>query len=390
MAGFAINMLSGIPGVPRAGQVQPLQTAVVDMNDRTIALDAASRLSQARKAFATRRVCGERMVTLITGAAKPAPGDLVLARIQELGHHRGIELENGRKAKLFVGDEVILAYGNRYAPDQFEALLPESLGPCEMVAAGGLAARAVCRHAGASPATKIEPIGLVGDAQGVVLNLADFALREPAALTEARPYTVAVAGTSMNAGKTETATHLIRALRDSGLKVGAAKVTGTGAGGDLWSMLDAGAFPVLDFTDAGVASTYLASGAVVERVMRTLLAHLRKSEVDVIVLEIADGLLQPETSGLLRSSFFAENVDGIVFAASDSLGAAAGVDWLRSHSLPVLAVSGVLSVSPLAMREAQAATGLPVFASRLLDFACIERMIGTPLPRRGGLLQAAA
>ena len=41
-----------------------------------------------------------------------------------------------------------------------------------------------------------------------------------------------VAGTAMNAGKTTAAARLIKGLQRAGLRVGAAKVTGTGAGGD--------------------------------------------------------------------------------------------------------------------------------------------------------------
>src|SRR2546430_9351468 len=41
--------------------------------------------------------------------------------------------------------------------------------------------------------------------------------------------------------------HLVVGLRRRRLRVGAAKVTGTGAGGDPWLLTDAGASLVLDF-----------------------------------------------------------------------------------------------------------------------------------------------
>ncbi|MDP4360731.1 DUF1611 domain-containing protein, partial [Escherichia coli] len=65
-------------------------------------------------------------------------------------------------------------------------------------------------------------------------------------------------GTSMNAGKTLTSTSLVRGFKRAGLQVAALKITGTGAGGDMWIVRDAGADVALDFTDAGFASTYLA------------------------------------------------------------------------------------------------------------------------------------
>ena len=48
---------------------------------------------------------------------------------------------------------------------------------------------------------------------------------------------------------------MVKGLTGAGYRVGAAKVTGTGAGGDLWLMRDHGAYEALDFTDAGMATT---------------------------------------------------------------------------------------------------------------------------------------
>jgi hypothetical protein len=81
---------------------------------------------------------------------------------------------------------------------------------------------------------------------------------------------------------------------------------------------------------------------------------------------VADGLYQGETAGLLTSATFATLVDAVLFAANDAMGAMAGVEWLRRHRLPVLAVSGALTQAPLAMREAQQATHLSVLDLELL------------------------
>ena len=53
-------------------------------------------------------------------------------------------------------------------------------------------------------------------------------------------------------------------------------------------------------------------------------------------------------------------VEALVLATGDALSARAGVEILRGLGLPVRAISGLVSRSPLAVREAQAATGLPV------------------------------
>ncbi len=319
-----------------------------------------SRLASVRVAYSARRVTREAMTTLLRGPIKPRAGDLVLARVDRLGQHQRIELSHGRRAQLYEGDEIIVCYGNRYAPDQFEAIVPERLDECHLVAGGGIAAQMLSRHGSMKRPTTITPLGLVGGADGHRLNLADWGLSKPAA-TARRPYTIAVVGTAMNAGKTTTAANLIKGLVKAGVSVGAAKVTGTGAGGDRWTLVDAGADPVLDFTDAGFASTYRVPSAQVESIMTQLCAHLAAAGAGFIVLEVADGLFQEETARLLASPTFAALVDGMVFTAGDALGALAGVEWLRRRHLPVLAVSGLLTASPLASREA-AATGLPVLS----------------------------
>jgi hypothetical protein len=80
--------------------------------------------------------------------------------------------------------------------------------------------------------------------------------------------------------------------------------------------------------------------------------------MDAIVMEIADGVYQQETRQLLRSKTFARYVSGIVLAARDAMGASAGLCALADQKRPVLALSGLLSASPLQRREAEEATGV--------------------------------
>src|SRR5687767_13972916 len=90
------------------------------------------RLARAKRAYTTRRVSPEAMYSLISASAiSPASGDLVLAHIDELGKQRRIELTDGRRALLFPGDEIIVCFGNRYAPDQFEGVIGEDLSSCD-------------------------------------------------------------------------------------------------------------------------------------------------------------------------------------------------------------------------------------------------------------------
>jgi hypothetical protein len=331
-----------------------------------------ARLRLASWAFTTRRVPQGAACVILPPKGRPQVGDLVLARIDLIGHHATLQLVNGRRRQLFPGNEVIVAYGNRYASSQFEAVVPESMGPCHLVASGGIASRVRSWHERiARGPTEITPIGLLAGADGKRINLRDFTLGPVDVGRECKSTPIAVVGTSMDAGKTQTCVHLVRGLIAGGSRVGYAKVTGTGAGGDTWWLRDAGAHPVLDFTDVGLPSTYLLSPQEVEAALASLTAHVARHGVDAIVIEIADGVLQRETAALLRSPVFARLVGGIVLAAQDSMGAMAGTSLLRELPTPVLALSGLLTTAPLMVGEARAATGLPIHDRESLATASV-------------------
>lgn len=322
------------------------------------------RLGAAKKSFVTRRVPLSAAKTLITHSHRPNAGDIVLARVTKIGSHKASELESGRKAALAPGDEVVLAYGNRYAPAQYEAYVPDDLRPCHMVAAGGIAAEAVSWHDRLSGPTSIEPLGVLGGADLKPLNLEDFAISTPA--WPLPNQILGVFGTSMNAGKSTVAANLVRGLTALGHSVGFAKITGTGAGGDVFLMRDSGAVSALDFTDAGLASTFMVPVPRILSASMQLLKAIGARGCEVAVLEVADGLYQSETAALAESSGLTDHLSATLFAAGDALGATAGAEKLRALGHNVAAVSGVFTASPLAAREASAA-GVPVLSTAELS-----------------------
>lgn len=325
---------------------------------------AQGQISGAKRSYVTRRMDLATVDRLVVGCA-PKAGDLALCKVLEIGQYAHLELVTGRRARLFPGDQIVVAFGERYATDQFHTRLPRDLSPCSLAAAGGIASEVTARHAKMKRATRIEPLGLLADTSGAVLNLASGAISPRAGNAPSkRPTVILVLGSSMNAGKTTTAANIIRSLARSNLKIGAMKLTGTGSGGDCWLFRDAGAFSALDFTDAGMASTYNAPIQSIENAGRLLLAALSADAPDFIVCEIADGLMQQETSALIASNFLKEIADCVVFAASDPLSAAAGVHVLSSHGYLTAAVSGLVSASPLACEEASRATGLRILTQQ--------------------------
>jgi len=350
---------------PRVVSTAALVEKVAETDEGGEVVDA-QRLADARWGFTTRRAHLPRGLTLLKQGVRPRQGDLVMARVTGIGHHARLELPEGRRSRLYEGDEIVVAYANRYAPDQFEAEVPDDLGECHLVAAGGIAARMLSKNAKTRNPTRIRPLGLLADLYGMRLNVNDWRI-DSGPFPKPLPPVIVVAGTAMNAGKTTAAVRLIRGLVRAGKRVGAAKVTGTGAGGDYWQMKDAGACEVVDFTDAGYASTYQLAPQEIEKVFLRLLSHLGSLKTDVIVVEVADGVLQAETATLLASQGFSYYCDKLIFAASDAMGAVAGVQWLQSKGLNVHAVSGALTASPLAVRETSTALGLPVLSKQGLS-----------------------
>ncbi|MDO7837159.1 DUF1611 domain-containing protein [Sphingobium sp. HBC34] len=315
------------------------------------------RLAAARRAFTTRNVSFADVRSLDRSSA-PTAGDLVLARVVAIGQHPRLESPAGRREALYPGDEIVVVYGNRYAPDQFDAVVPETLDPCDLVAGGGIAAIMKAKHHKMKNPTRIEPIGLLAGEGDMILNVSSYS---KIAATQINPLckVIVIVGTSMNAGKTTTAATLIHGLNRAGLKVGAAKVTGTGSGGDIWSMVDAGARVALDFTDAGHGTT---AGVPIPQLIEdslNLIAAVSQGN-DVAVIEVADGLFQTETSALLQEPRFAGAIDKVILAAGDAMGAAFGYQWLAAKGLPISLIAGCVGSSPLGLREAACATGLPV------------------------------
>jgi hypothetical protein len=247
------------------------------------------------------------------------------------------------------------------------------------------------QHVAVDDPTRIEPLGLLADDQGIV-NLTRFApyalnpgpsigasATELAGALPGRPTVIGVLGTSMNSGKSTAMATLVNGLTSAGLKVSAGKSTGTGAGNDPMIYLDGGAAKVLDFTDFGYPTTFRLDFEQVRSLTVNVIDALSETDTDVVVVEIADGVYQGETARLLRDPLFHAVVDRIVFAAGDALGAVGGVRELQAAGLDVAAVSGVLTSSPLATAEAREVLSVPVVDTYALTEAAVATAL---LPQR--------
>lgn len=127
--------------------------------------------------------------------------------------------------------------------------------------------------------------------------------------------TVMVTGTSMSAGKTTVARIIIRQLKDMGLKVAGAKLTGSGRYRDILSMRDAGADYIFDFVDVGLPTT-VCDAHEYRAALKKLLSLLSVVTVDVAVIEVGASPLEPY-NGSTAVEEIAPSVRWSVLCASD-------------------------------------------------------------------------
>ena len=350
----------------------PMNQSFEDPEERVVLLTDELKATL-RLPYVLRHVPISRICSLLHYSRSPRPGDIVLAQLEKIGKNTRLELASGRTCNLHVGDLLAVTFGNRYATQQFEGYAQSDQDNCDLLSMGGVCGLVKSKHDGVAEPSKLRLLGSLGDAHGRVLHLRDFAVT---ALGGAhQPSVVVVCGSAMDSGKTHTAASLIVGLRREGQRVASVKLTGTATGRDLWKTMDTGACVALDFVDGGYPSTFLCSLAELLDLHRKLLSHAASKSADWVVIEIADGLLQRETSALLQSSAFRDTVDGWLFATNDPLGAVGGISMLRAWGIRPEAISGIITTSPLAMQEAQAATGVHcITADQLASGALNERL----------------
>jgi hypothetical protein len=333
-------------------------------------------ISAAKWGYVTRQLGEHANLTVGDVVSPPRLGDFVFARVESLGAHEFLEDVHGRRMRMYPGDVVVGAWGNRYATDFYEGYLPKPGEAVHLLTSGGLIGTVASAHTSKLGPTELKVLGPMVGPDGRALNTDDVAVEaSPTGLPEMG--TIVVLGSAMNAGKTTTTSSIVRGLARAGLRAGAGKVTGSGSGKDHWAYVDAGAKPVTDFLDFGMPSTF---GYPTERLIATMFGirdRLVAQGADAVVLEIADGVLQEETKALAAK--LPEFADQVVLAVGDALGAMAGIEELTKLGVTVRAISGLVTASPLASREAAMATGLPVLTpGELAGGAAVDLLANVP------------
>lgn len=310
----------------------------------------------------------------------PEVGDLIYGEIFELGHHQLVESRFARMHTLNVGTRSIFVFGNRYAPDQFEGLVPDSIEDhVDLFSRGGVIGKVNIQNQLIGVATKVRVLGYACDARGNVINTKNHVLLQPKNITRKKrgAKTILCIGTSMNSGKTHAAAACCYAISSIGKRVRAAKMTGTASLKDILLMNDCGAEHIADFTYFGYPSTYLMEPEQLLQMYHSFDLKYGNNPNNYLVIEFADGIFQRETAMLLKMPEIRKRIHKLIFCASDSTGVFGGLQILKEQfDLIPDAISGLCSSSPLAMREIQSFSDLPILQSMEKDFHRIFNIIG--------------
>lgn len=343
-----------------------------------------------KKAFICREVVNWNLKSDIPDNYQPQAGDVGVFEVLDIGKHHSIQSESKRNCAIIEGDQIMAAFGTRYATAQFEGYVPEHVNQeLHILGAGGTIGLVESMHykyEDIGP-TKLRIIGLAVDGKGNVINTKKLRQKEMVRFTGATASATKVIlslGASMDSGKTTSAAYLIHGFKKAGLNVAYIKLTGTVYTKDADLAWDLGADVVADFGDYGFPSTYMCDENELLSLYETLLAKVLPYHPDFVVMEIADGLYERETKMLLTNPHFTSTIDRVIFSAGDSLAAINGVQLLNKWGIHPVLLSGLFTASPLLIREVKENTIVPIFTieglacgSNVVDlFMKFETLVG--------------
>lgn len=310
----------------------------------------------------------------------PQVGDVLYGRIIYIGEHSSLENKEGRIHMINDGTRAVFVYGNRYAPDAFEGLIPDTeCRSVDLLARSGIVGVMREKNTAMKDPTKVQILGHVVTSDGAPLNTRDSPLgmpKTPLKREKKRARMILHVGTSMNSGKSTSAIACCWALSAIDHPVRASKVTGTASLKDILHMQDAGAECVSDFSHHGFPSTYMLDEPTLISIFENLDARYAASPSKYWVVEFADGIMQRETAMLLRNEYIRSRIHRLVFSANDAFGAIGGIRILKDEfGLTPDAVSGRCTSSPLMIRELRERTDIPVYNNVIPDLKKLSEIL---------------
>jgi len=320
-----------------------------------------------KKAYICRDVNSEHIDMNTDISYQPQVGDVGVFEVLKLGKHKSMQCDTKRNATILPGDRIMAAFGTRYATEQFEGYVPSDCNrELHILGAGGTVGVIESMHdkfIDIGP-TSLKFIGSVTDEHGNVINTKAMYRQKITVFTGLAALNTKVIlsiGSSMDSGKTTSAAYLVRGLRKAGYSVAFIKLTGTVYTKDCDLNYDLGANITSDFGDYGFPSTYMCDEQELLDLYESLLKRVLIAKPDYVVMEIADGLYQRETKMLLNNKRLMNTVHAVLFSAGDSLAAINGINVLHNWGIQPFGICGLLTASPLLIKEVKENCELPVY-----------------------------
>jgi len=299
---------------------------------------------------------------------------LAVRILADKSSYNTIEDPTGRMLSLRAGDVLAGTLGARRALRGYAGVVPERVSVGDVLHVlnlGGILGRCTSANPDIGPPFEAEVLGAIlafpelGDRVGRPAHIKDHGI-PPADRLDSTVPVVYVAGTCMNAGKTVAATELVRGLTRSGLRVGAAKLTGVALMRDALSMLDAGASVALTFNDAGAASTHAGMTVPVAKAIMNRLAAHPSGRPDVIIAELGDGILGDYgVQDILRDPELMGVAVAHVVCAPDPVGCWGVAELYRKQfELPITAISGPATDNDVGREFVRTTLGIPAYNAR--------------------------
>jgi hypothetical protein len=318
-----------------------------------------------KQTIATRGVSEYTLNEELAAIRTPKAGDVGLFQVIEVDRHSSMQCIDKRSHSIFDGDYILAVFGDRYATSQYEGYVPtEPMDVYHIIGAGGVIGIVRTKNAAWEDyePTTVKLIGYCCDNNGEVINTM-FRNTERVSFNGSVPENAKVIlsiGSTMDSGKTTTAAHIARGLKTTGEQIAFIKLTGTVYTKDIDYVADCGADVAMDFSNMGYPSTYLVDKATILDIYQSLLTEIGKTKPAYIVMEIADGLFQRETSFLLEDKDFMKTIHNVVFSCGDSLSVMAGLQVLEQWGIQPCMVSGRFTMSPLLITEVKDRMNVPV------------------------------
>ncbi len=283
-------------------------------------------------------------------------GYLVVVRaLNEKDQYDEVECNDGVFRHVKSGDVLVGTLGGRQALKGYSGRVPRHIAPGDtlhVLNLGGLVGECTSGHPSLGPALPVEVLGAVmvqRDDQWVHARIQEDALEMVHRLDTSVPI-VSVSGTAMDTGKTKAASIIVEGLSESGLRVGAAKLTGASLRRDVRRMREHGAAAVSTFTDAGIACTV---EDAITPIAKGVIQHLNdKEDLDVIVAEMGDGFVgYYGVDDLLTDMELQSFIESHVVAATDLAGAwAADKAFRERYRTSITAVTGPVTDNDVGRR----------------------------------------